>query len=45
MKKIIEFLKKFFTTSEMYICEKCGWETNHSSTTEKLKQHCKNCEK
>ncbi len=43
MKRILEGIRKFFTMSKVYVCEKCGWQTTSNKTTEKLKAHCKNC--
>jgi len=41
--KIIEQLKKLFVFSKVYICDKCGWQTNMTKGTEKLKKYCKEC--
>ena len=38
-KKIINRLR----TKTAYICEKCGWQTQKTIMTEKLKCHCKDC--
>ena len=36
-------LKKLLKGTEVYICEKCGWQTQKTKTTDKLKENCKNC--
>jgi hypothetical protein len=43
MKKIKKWIKKNFELSKTTICEKCGWTTITTPTTNKLKQNCKNC--
>jgi len=43
MKKLRNFIKKLFESNKTYICEKCGWETSHIPTTDKLKKYCGNC--
>jgi hypothetical protein len=43
MKKIIDSIRKFFKTNDVSICETCGWETNMTETTEKLKDYCGTC--
>jgi len=39
MKNIRKMLKR----STVYVCEKCGWQTQETKTTEKLKEHCPDC--
>ena len=43
MSKFYNNIKKTITNSKAYICEKCGWQTQETKTTEKLKEHCKDC--
>lgn len=39
----IKKLIKLFKNSTGYICEKCGWQTQRTPMTDKLKEHCKEC--
>jgi hypothetical protein len=42
--KILDTIKKLFTSGKVYICEKCGWQTTENNTTDKIKCYCKNCD-
>lgn len=42
--KILDKIKELFAYGKVYICEKCGWQTTKTDTTERLKKHCVDCE-
>lgn len=43
MKKIIKKIKSWMNPGIIYVCEKCGWQTQKTETTDKIKECCKRC--